>query len=182
VLGYDVDLDTFQDQLAHVLASEYPEHRFNLYCDPAGAAVNGQGTAPPAQVLLGKRFGKAVKSIRSSPGDRVHAMKRLMGRLIGGVPGVVMHPMLGDVVYPDGKTEGGIMVEGFETGLVYDEIRGSNGRYKLTYKKDQWFEHLFDAWGYMFIYLYPGLMPTDFEARMASREGREAPKRKKLRR
>lgn len=182
VMGYDVGLDDFMDGFDHVMATEFAGHRYNLYCDPAGAAVNGQGTAPPAQVLLGQRFGKSVRSIKSSPGDRVSAMKRLMSRLIGGQPGLVVHPMLGDVLMPNGKTEAGVMIEGFETGLVYDEIRGSGGRFKLTYKKDQWFEHLFDAWGYMFIYLYPGLMPIDFEARMASREGRAEPKRRKLRR
>lgn len=183
VMGYDVGLDDFMDQLEHVLASEFAGYRFNLYCDPAGAAVNMQGTAPPAQALLGRRFGKSVRSIKSSPGDRVNAMKRLMGRLIGGKPGIVMHPMLGEVVYPDGKLETGVMIEGFETGLVYDEVRGSSGgRYKLTYKKDQWFEHLFDAWGYMFIYLYPGLMPVDFEARMMARQGSSKPVRRKLRR
>lgn len=182
VMGYDVGLDDFMDGFDHVMATEFAGHRYNLYCDPAGAAVNGQGTAPPAQVLLGQRFGKSVRSIKSSPGDRVSAMKRLMSRLIGGTPGLVVHPMLGDVLMPNGKTESGVMIEGFETGLVYDEIRGSGGRFKLTYKKDQWFEHLFDAWGYMFIYLYPGLMPVDFEARMASREGRAEPKRRKLRR
>jgi hypothetical protein len=174
VMGCDQDLYEFMDRVEELLESEFPGQlpRARFYCDPAGAAVSGQGTAPPAQLLLSKRFGKGVRSIKSSPADRVRAIKQLMGKLIGGTPGILMHPMLGDVWYSDGKVETGMMIEGFETGLVYDQLRGQSNRgvYKLSYKKDQWFEHPFDALGYMFIYLYPGLMPVDFEERMLARQ------------
>lgn len=173
VMGVDIDFDLFMDQMADMIEAEFPGklRTARFYCDPAGAAVNGQGTAPPAQFLLGRRFGKVVKSIRSSPGDRVRAMKTLMNKMIGGIPAVLMHPMLGEAWHVDGTVEAGIMIEGFETGLVYDAVRGSGGLHKMTYKKDQWYEHIFDAWGYVFIYLYPGLMPSEFEERIMSRQG-----------
>lgn len=171
VMGVDEDLYSFMDRVEEIREREFPGFDYHLYCDPAGAMVNGQGTAPPAQTILQQRFRKKVRSIRSGPADRVRAIKQLMGKLIGGHPGLILHPLLGEVYHQDGHLETGVMIEGFETGLVYDKLRGSDtGVHKLTYKKDQWFEHLFDAFGYMFIYLYPGLMPADFEERFNRKE------------
>jgi hypothetical protein len=171
IMGVDMDLYDFMDLVEEIREREFGGMEYDMYCDPAGDAVNGQGTAPPAQMILEQRFKKKVRSIRSKPADRVRAMKQLMGKIYGGYPGLVLHPMLGEAYHQDGQVETGVMIEGFETGLVYDKLRGNDvGVHKLTYKKDQWFEHLFDALGYMFIYLYPGLMPADFEARMMERE------------
>jgi hypothetical protein len=172
VMGVDEDLYNFMDRIEEIMEQEFGGGAFNMYCDPAGDMVNGQGTALPAQRILEQRFRKPVKSIRSKPSQRVTAMKALMGKIIDGSPGLMLHPMLGEAHHPNGDVESAIMIEGFETGLVYDKLRGNDvGVHKLTYKKDQWFEHLFDAFGYMFIYLYPGLMPADFQRRMEEREG-----------
>lgn len=171
VMGVDEDLYLFMDRVQEIREREFPGFDYHLYCDPAGAMVNGQGTAPPAQTILQQRFRKPVRSIRSGPADRVRAIKQLMSKLINGHPGLILHPMLGEAHHLDGQIESGIMIEGFETGLVYDKLRGADvGVHKLTYKKDQWYEHMFDAFGYMFIYMYPGLMPPDFEARFRERE------------
>jgi hypothetical protein len=191
VMGVDEDLYLFMDRIAEIREREFPGFDFRLYCDPAGAMVNGQGTAPPAQTILQQRFCKPVRSIRSGPADRVRAVKQLMAKLLNGHPGLILHPMLGEAHHLDGQVEAGIMIEGFETGLVYDKLRGSDtGVHKLTYKKDQWYEHMMDAFGYMFIYLYPGLMPQSFEDRFLKQEditkrnfiARQARKRMKTRR
>ena len=191
VMGVDEDLYSFMDRIEEIMEQEFGGGAFNMYCDPAGDMVNGQGTALPAQRILQQRFRKNVKSIRSKPAQRVTAIKALMNKIIDGAPGLILHPLLGEAHHPDGQMETGVMIEGFETGLVYDKLRGSDvGVHKLTYKKDQWFEHLFDSFGYMFIYLFPGLMPMDFQRRMEEREGliqhrrdqKAARRRSKLRR
>lgn len=172
VMAVDMDLYKFMDLIEEIIEREFKGLPYNMYCDPAGAAVNGQGTALPAQRILEQRFHKKVRSIKSAPSQRVTAMKQLMGKLIDSEPGWILHPLLGEVHHADGQIETGVMIEGFETGLVYDKLRGGDvGVHKLTYKKDQWFEHLFDSCGYKFIYLYPGLMPIDFQRRMEEREG-----------
>lgn len=160
VMGFDEDLYQFMDRIEQVIADEFPGADLRFYCDPAGKAKSGQGTAPPAQLILQQRFRRKVRSLYSKPADRVRAIKQLMNRLIGGVPGLQLAPLLGEVTHPDGKRECGLMIEGFETGLIWDS--SSSGVNKMAYKKDGWYEHLFDAFGYMFIFLYPGYMPEGF--------------------
>ena len=173
IMGVDLDIYAFMDIIEEVRERDFKDQPdYEMYCDPAGAMVNGQGTAPPVQLILQQRFHKRVKSIRSKPSQSVTAMKQLMSKIICGDPGLILHPLLGEAHHADGSVETGVMIEGFETGLVYDKLRGNDsGVHKLTYKKDQWFEHLFDAFGYMLIYIYPGLMPEDFQERMAKAEG-----------
>lgn len=179
VMGYDEDLYQFMDRIDDVICNEFPNAELVFYCDPAGKAKSGQGTAPPAQQLLQQRFRRKVRSLYSKPADRVRAIKQLMGKLIGGSPGLLLAPLLGEVTHPDGKRECGLMIEGFETGLIWDA--SNSGVHKMTYKKDGWYEHLFDAFGYMFIFLYPGYMPPDWQDRKEE-ASRTRPKQNVLRR
>jgi hypothetical protein len=152
VMGFDEDLYSFMDRIDDVLHAEFPNADLRFYCDPAGKARSGQGTAPPAQLLLQQRFRIKVRSVYSKPADRIRAIKQLMGKLIGGESGLQLAPLLGEVTHPNGKRECNLMIEGFETGIVWDS--------KMSYKKDGWYEHLMDAFGYMFIFMYPGYMPN----------------------
>jgi len=159
----DCELYHFMDELRDLLEQDYPGMEYRFYCDPAGASINLQGTAPPAQLLMQKYFGRSVRFLKSSPSDRVRAIQTLMSRVIGGEPGLILHPELGRFLSKDGKEERSIMIKGFESGLVFDRPRASGGYRNLAYKKDGFYEHLFDAFGYAFIFLFPGFMPNEWQ-------------------
>lgn len=158
----DADLETFMQEMRAIQEDEFYGMPFNLYCDPAGASVNLQGTAPPAQILMQRFFSKAVRFKRSSPADRVHAGGILINKLKGGTPGIVVAPNCGTFIDKDGNVKEGVMVDGFEYGLVFDKPRGEGKSFKgLAYKKDGFYEHLFDAWFYGFIFLWPGFVERE---------------------
>jgi len=159
----DAEFYHFCDELKDILETEFAGMEYHLYCDPAGASKNLQGTAPPVQLLMQKYFGKPVRYLFSKPADRVRAIQILMSRVIGGEPGLILNPRLGEFVSKTGEIQEGVMIRGFESGLVYEKPRLAGGYRSLAYKKDGFYEHLFDAFGYAFIFLFPGFFKTEEE-------------------
>ena len=159
----DAELYHFLDELRGVLEEDFPGLDYHLYCDPAGASKNLQGSAPPAQLLMQRYFGKPVRYLFSKPGDRVRAIQILMSKVIGGEPGLILNPGLGEFVSKTGEIQESVMIRGFESGLIYEKPRLAGGYRSLAYKKDGFYEHLFDAFGYAFIFLFPGFMPKGEE-------------------
>jgi hypothetical protein len=159
----DAEFYHFCDELKGVLEEDFAGMDYHLYCDPAGASKNLQGTAPPVQLLMQRYFGKPVRYLFSKPGDRVRAIQILMSRVIGGEPGLILNPSLGEFVNKSGELQEGVMIRGFESGLIYEKPRLAGGYRSLAYKKDGFYEHLFDAFGYAFLFLFPGFMPQKEE-------------------
>lgn len=160
LLPEDMQLDRFLNLVENTVKTKFGDvKKVNYYCDPAGAARDNQGKGPPAAKVLMERFKQTPKYRISNPGDRAMGIRKLAGQLIGGVPGLVVNPLAGIYIAPNGEQTPGIIPKGFEVGWVYD----SND--KLTPKKDKFFEHLFDAFGYSFIYLYPSLVKDANEQR-----------------
>lgn len=167
LLPEDMQLDRFLDLVENTVKTKFAGVRkVNYYCDPAGAARDNQGKGPPAAKILMERFKCTPKYRLSNPGDRAMGIRKLAGQLIGGAPGIIVNPLAGIYINPSGEQTPGIIPKGLETGWVYDEND------KLTPKKDKFFEHIFDAFGYAFIYLYPSLVKDANERRMG------VPKRK----
>lgn len=157
IMAEGEDLEVFLERTENALYETFPGcERFNLYCDPAGAAVNGQGTAPPAAQILQEYFNKPVKYFtKTSPSERVTAMKLVMNQRKGNTMGMILHPNLGELYSPDGEVSHGIMIEGFQHGYVYEKKKTQLHYKDLTPKKDGLFDHLFDAYGYAFILVCP---------------------------
>lgn len=158
VMAEDEELADFLIRVEDIIREEFKATEFRLFCDPAGGSVNLQGTAPPASVLVENHFKKPVHYIHSHPYDRIRAIKMLMNKKKGETMGIIFAPDLGQFIAKDGTVRNGIMIEGLEHGYVYDKGKNQLHYTKVNPKKDGFFEHPFDAWGYMFILVFPALM------------------------
>ncbi len=168
------NIDRFLQMVDQVRLERFPEvEEYNLYCDPAGAAKPGQGQEFSAVQTIYNKFKKVPKYRLTSPEDRARGIRKLASELIGPCPGLIVNPLAGEYITQDGTVYPGQIAKALEIGWVYDENRID----KLTPKKDKFFEHLMDAFGYMFIYLYPHLIEKTGAAKL--RNGKLVQKKKK---
>lgn len=154
IMPQDMNLDRFLIKIDNEIKTKYKDiKRVNFYCDPAGGSRSNQGTAPPAVQSVFEYFKVKPKYVLSKPEDRARAIRKLAGQLIGGVPGLIVNPLAGLYITPGGKEQAGIIPKALEIGWVYDENKAS----KLEPLKEGFYEHIMDALGYQFIFLYPSL-------------------------
>jgi hypothetical protein len=152
------NIDRFLQMVDQIRLERFGDiEEWNIYCDPAGAAKPGQGQEFSAVQTLHQKFKKVPKYRMSSPADRARGIRKLASELVGPCPGLIVNPLSGVYITQDGKEYPGQIAKALEFGWVYDEARAD----KLTPKKDMFFEHLMDAFGYMFIYLYPHLISKE---------------------
>jgi hypothetical protein len=162
------NIDRFLAKVDEIIQTDFADVcKINLYCDPAGAAKPGQGQEYTAVQTIYNKFKQVPKYKMSSPEDRARGIRRLASELVGPVPGLIVNPLAGEWITQDGKVYPGQIPKALEMGWVFDENRID----KLTPKKDKFFEHLMDAFGYMFIYLYPHLVLKN-ERKASVRHGR----------
>lgn len=186
ILGEDVDLDSFLVDIVNpALEEKFPGvTRFLIACDPAGEAISGQGVGAPAKEVLENHFQLPVECVRTSPADRARAIKILMNKMKGGTPGILMAPDLGHYYRVDGSIIKGVMIEGFKHGYVYAKKRGARmDSYQLAPHKDGLYDHLFDAWGYRFIYDFPALLEmVSYKTRKETRGSKKKSRKRHFRR
>jgi hypothetical protein len=160
IMPENENLDRFMIRINNEIKTKYAEvKKINIYCDPAGAARSGQGTAPPAVQLIHEYFKIKPLYKLTKPSDRARAIRKLASQLIGGDPGLIVNPLAGKYISTQGKEACGIISKALEIGWVYDDTKPD----KLEPKKDGFYDHLMDAFGYMFIFLYPSLF-TDSQS------------------
>ncbi len=155
LLPANENLDRFLIRVDNFIKTRFPDaKKINFYCDPAGASRSGQGTAPPAVEFIYNFFKIKPQYRMSKPSDRARGIRKLASQLIGTAPGLIVNPLAGRYISGDGKEETGIIPKAFTTGWIYDDVKKD----KLEPLKDGFFDHLMDALGYAFIYLYPNLV------------------------
>lgn len=181
LLPEDMEFEEFLTLIEDHIQTKYPGcgDNFVLHADPAGGYGNTQGTAPPAFDLLQKRFKKRVVTPKSSPTDRARAIRTKMSKKVHDSMGVIINPAAGVHIRPNGEERHGIIVEALETGWVYKTPRPGENYTSEEPKKDGFYDHLMDAWGYIFIALFPSLHNRAIEFRRGVPKSK--PKRRHLR-
>lgn len=181
IMAEDEELDAFMSRVEDFIRREFPgcDDNFVLHADPAGRSGNSQGTAAPAIDLLEQRFKKRVMTPKSKPVDRCRAIRNKMSKKIHDSMGVIINPAAGIHIRPDGEERHGIIVEALETGWVYKTPKPGENYSGEEPKKDGFYDHLMDAWGYIFIALFPSLHDRAVEFRRGV--SKPKPKRRHLR-
>lgn len=155
ILAEDMELENFMALIAEYITTHFPDAEFILHADPAGKSSNSQGTAPPAFKILEKFFKRKVHGIKSAPSDRAIAIRNKMSRRVGDAMGIIVNPAGGMFISKNGDKRNGLFVETFETGWVYDMPKEGAYHIKEEPKKDGFYDHLMDAYGYAFINVFP---------------------------
>lgn len=180
LLAQDEELENFLVRVRDFIAQQYPtcEDNFRLYADPAGSYYNSHGTAAPAVKIVQQFFKKQVQFKKSRPIDRARAIRNKFSKKVGDTMGVIVNPAAGIHIQPTGEQRNGVLVEGFETGWIYNMPRENEVYKDAEPKKDGYYEHMMDALGYMFIHVFP----TMYERAYSQRTGGAPPKKKSRRR
>lgn len=181
ILGEDMELNNFMAYIRDYMDSEFPGAEIILHADPAGNISNTHGTAAPAIKLLSKFFRKHVHATKSRPVDRARAIRSKAARKIGDGMGLIVNPAAGIHIRPNGELFHGIMVEGFETGWVYKEPKPGENYIQDDPRKDGYYDHLMDAFGYGFINVFPSLWEKAKGFRTGETKTRTPKKKRHLR-
>lgn len=181
LMAEDEELEAFMVRVRDFIRQEYPKcEEFHLYADPAGKAGNSQGTAPPAIDLLQKFFKKQVRYMKSRPVDRARAIRNKMSKRVGDAMGVIIKPAAGTHIRPDGEQRHGILVEALQTGWVYKTPKEGEHYTDLEPKKDGYYDHIMDAIGYAFTFIFPTYHERAIELRTGAKK-KPKPKKRYLR-
>lgn len=130
ILGEDEDLYSFAGKVQAFSRREYSTcERWLDYCDIAGKKEQDTGK-PSIKVLHEKRIFPLYKF--SYPEKRAEDIKRLLNSWKGGAPMFLIHP------------RNDYLIEGFLGGYCVDA--------QEKIKKDKYYDHGFDAMGYMLYY------------------------------
>ena len=176
LMAEDEELENFLVRIRDYISQEFPEceDNFQIYADPAGSYSNSQGTAPPAVDIMQRFFKKKVYCKKSKPSDRARGIRRKFGRKVGEGMGVIINPSAGTHIRPNGEERHGIMVDALESGWVYKQPKEGEHHMGDDPKKDGYYDHLMDAWGYGMIFVFP----MDYEKAVEFRT-RKQPERKR---
>lgn len=132
ILGEKVDLDVFAERVIRYTNEKWPKERVEDYCDPAGIQQRDTGK-PSVTVLNEKRI--YPKYRLSRPSERAMEIRKLMRQMIGGQPAFQIDP------------KNTYLIEMFTGGAQYAKLK--DGTMTDEIKKDGYFEHGFDAVGYI---------------------------------
>jgi hypothetical protein len=144
------DLPQFADQIFTYLKRHYPYHwydpavatraarRVQFWVDPAGSFQTDLGQAIDRAEKLGIHCNYRMDA--RVPEMRASIIRGMLTRLIEAKPVLRVHPRCQ------------VIVDGFEYGYHYRIAR--NGKVAETPNKDGYFEHIFDAVGYLFHGVY----------------------------
>lgn len=176
IMPYDENLDVFLPRIDRYIHEHFPDVcKINIYCDPAGSARSGQGTAPPATEAIYQHFKIVAKYKPSKPKDRARVIRKLAGKIIGPAPSLIVNPHAGIYINSAERKEiTGVIPKALEIGWVYDSDKPG----QLEPLKDDFHDHLMDAMGYAVTFLYPNLFSEEARKRVE----RKPKKKKTLRR
>jgi len=145
IMGDDWSLDLFSDEIFSHLRKYYPGHYYHpseppenrnviFWCDPAGSWQSERGNTTIEEF---SDYGIDCKWSMDSryPGKRADLMRKMQSKLVEGKPRLRFHE----------RCE--ILIEGCEYGYHY--AVNSLGVAKKTPNKEGFFEHIFDALGYL---------------------------------
>jgi hypothetical protein len=171
----DTEHDAFFDMIELELNTKYAGLDFNLYGDPQGKTKNSQGSAPPIIKLLQDRFKKKVRHKYTRPRHRAAVIRNKMGKRRGDAMSIIVNPSAGTFIAKDGEVTHGIIVQAFEEGWIYKKNQMQTHYTDEDPYVDGFYVHLMDAFGYMMVCLYPGLV--DDEARTLNQKTKLLKKR-----
>lgn len=147
----DVGLRGFADEIFSFLKQHYPFHyydpakvsrhqrRVHFWCDPAGSFKRDRGDTTIDEFA---EYGIHCEYREDSrmPEMRANIMRNMLTTLIDGVPVLQVHPRCS------------VFIDGCEYGYHYHVAR--SGKIGKVPAKDGYFEHTFDAAGYLFHGVY----------------------------
>lgn len=141
ILGEDEDIYAFADKVKRFSRREYPAfEKWIDYCDIAGKAERDTGRS--SIKVLNEKFIYPLYKL-SIPEKRAEEIKHLLNTWKSGAPLFLIHP------------RNDYLIEGFLGGYCVDKNE--------KIKKDKYYEHGFDALGYMIHYTC-GKLSEDVES------------------
>lgn len=143
IMGRDITIDKFADQVIAILNQEYPECRKIHAGDPAAWQVNDKSEFTSWQIL--KQKGIHLITRQSSYRQRKEIIEGKLNRLSGNKPMLLVD-----------KRRCPIAVDGFLGGYHYPEKRANQqfeGKFELPFK-DGFYEHIMNAAEYIAVNIF----------------------------
>lgn len=134
LVSEDMGIERFADEVIAHCARAYPQLQFVDYGDPAGMAKSQTDEKTCFDILKAK--GIDIQPGEQSPTFRQEAVKKRLNTMVGGKPGMLLHPRC--------KT----LRKGFQGGYQFRRLQTSAERF--TYKPDKnHYSHPHDALQYV---------------------------------
>jgi len=143
LIGRDIIIDDFADQVLQLSNTRFPRCVAQDYCDPAGVQVTDKSEKTSIQILNSKGIYPSYR--KSTVEDGLNLIRRRLGLLIGDRPALQIHP---NCQY---------LSDAMIFGCTYKQdgvhIRGDGMNEGMAEEKN-YFLHGLDALRYIFVNLY----------------------------
>lgn len=149
LLGAEITIDKFADNIISFENIHFPEAKFETYFDPAGIQKTDKSEKTSVEILATKGITGRCK--QSTYRERKELIERKLSTLIGGIPSLIM----------DESCK--IINDAFLGGYHYPKAQG-NKPVGENPEKDGYYEHLCNALEYIIVNLFTvAKMPDDDE-------------------
>lgn len=139
MMGTDIILDKFADNVIAVCNEHYPNATFIDYGDPAGNQVNDKSEKTSIELLRLK--GIQVRSRKSEYRQRKEVIEKKLSTMISGIPSLIV----------DDSCH--VIIDGFLGGYHYPEKTEAHPIVE-TPEKDGFYEHLMNALEYVAVGMF----------------------------
>ena len=147
-LGREITVNQLCDKTKLICGTEFPNCRFQDYCDPAGEQRNDKtGTKTSIDILRANRIYPIHRF--STPLQRSEIIARLLQKTIDGLPAVIIDK--------DCK----ITIDAMSGGYHFKKPANNEKFQQDVIEKDGFYEHIMDAMGYIAANLFEAAVSMD---------------------
>lgn len=148
IMGTDIILDKFADNVIATCNEEYPNATFIDYGDPAGNQVNDKTEKTSVAILKSK--GIIVRSKKSEYRQRKEIIDKKLSTIIAGIPSLIV----------DKSCK--VIIDGFLGGYHYPEKTEQKPIVEIP-EKDGFYEHLINALEYIAVNVFSNLQKINIK-------------------